>query len=156
MRRVEQGCTRERERVRKAWKSERERENLGNRFRVSEAEDEGRKAMRGERGLVLSRGYGSMPSDNPALTNSEQEVHTENHDSCPQSAVSEPFLTVCVWVYVQSDRVISLCDPQRLSDVFGDRTVPCSAWCCHINHHKHVGNRVGLQLKYYLVQRWAS
>ncbi|ROI15331.1 hypothetical protein DPX16_12883 [Anabarilius grahami] len=37
-----------------------------------------------------------------------------------------------------SDRVISLCDPQWLSDVFGDRTVPCSVWCCHINHHKHV------------------
>lgn len=47
-----------------------EREKLGNRFRVSEAEDEGRKAMRGERGLVLSRDCGSMPSHNPALTNS--------------------------------------------------------------------------------------
>lgn len=42
------------------------REKLGNRFRVSEAEDEGRKAMRGERGLVLSRDCGH----NPALTNS--------------------------------------------------------------------------------------
>lgn len=78
-------CTRER--VRKEWKSEREGEKLGKRFKVSEAEDEGRKAMRGERGLVLSRGCGSMPSDNPALTNSKQEVYTENPDSCPQSAV---------------------------------------------------------------------
>lgn len=93
--------------MRKAWKSEREGENLGNRFRVSEAEDEGRKAMRGERGLVLSRGCGSMPSDNPALTNSEQEVHTENHDSCPQSAVSEPFLTVCVCMFSRIE--LSVC-----------------------------------------------
>lgn len=62
-------CAWERERMRKTWKSVWEREN-----RVSEAEDEGRKAMRGERGLVLSHGCGSMPSDNPTLTNSEQEV----------------------------------------------------------------------------------
>lgn len=72
-------CAWERERMRKTWKSVWEREN-----RVSEAEDEGRKAVRGERGLVLSHGCGSMPSDNPALTNSEQEVYTENYDSCPQ------------------------------------------------------------------------
>lgn len=69
---------------------------MGNRFRVSDAEDEGRKAMRGERGLVLSPGCGIMSSDNPVLTNSKQEVYTEKHDSCPQSAVSEPCLSVCV------------------------------------------------------------
>jgi len=70
-----------------------EREN-----RLSEAEDEGRKAMRGERGLVLSHGCGSMPSDNPTLTNSEQEVYTENHDSCPQCVCvfNRIELSVCV------------------------------------------------------------
>lgn len=57
----------ERECVQSMERSERE---LGNRFRVSEAEDEGRKAMRGERGLVLSRDCGSMSSHNPTLTNS--------------------------------------------------------------------------------------
>lgn len=78
--------------------------------------------MRGERGLVLSRDCGSMPSHNPALTNSQQEVNTENHDSCPQSDVSVPYLSVCVCI--EKDRVISLCDHQWLSDVFADGLCP--------------------------------